>query len=502
MLKGIRIRNFKSLANVDVDLKPVTVLVGKNSSGKSSFIQCLLAVKQTADSRSDDGALVPTGNLVDLGSYTDLIYGHNVENELGLELRFSQTYRPRRLGLDAAFRFAGDYPYRLGEAGEMPIDALRHVPSMPFRRLMDTRRRVPILHITVAATFGYLRRLRRTVVNELKFLDLQEDVILSASRKGHGYVVRTEVRTPTRTLNVEFLRCGLRKFYTPTVGWRTDHTVTVTRGPGYKTKRHQLAWEQRELVRSITGWVGSLVENLAESIVHIGPLREHPRRIYLATAESRSNVGPRGESAVEMLHADYMKGESERLNSVFRWLEKLGIAKDWSFSDLAGYAYRFMLRNPRQRTSSAISDHGFGLSQVLPLVVQGFYSAPGTILLVEQPEIHLHPAAQALLADMFVEMAVGHDVQVITETHSEHIVTRLQRLVAHDPRLHDKVSIRLFEMTPRGATCSELPLTTMGRRDQWPDDFEDGFLRVGLDDAIALEQSVRGRLRTSRQAAK
>lgn len=85
-----------------------------------------------------------------------------------------------------------------------------------------------------------------------------------------------------------------------------------------------------------------------------------------------------------------------------------------------------------------LPDVGFGISQVLPVLVQCFYAPEGSIILIEQPEIHLHPNAQSTLADVMIDVinskenGTDRDIQLVIETHSEHFLRRLQRRIAED----------------------------------------------------------------------
>ena len=87
-----------------------------------------------------------------------------------------------------------------------------------------------------------------------------------------------------------------------------------------------------------------------------------------------------------------------------------------------------------------LPDVGFGISQVLPVLVQCDYAPEGSIILIDQPEIHLHPYAQSALADVMIDVIKKRNIQLVIETHSEHFLRRLQRRIAEDELSQDKVS--------------------------------------------------------------
>jgi predicted ATPase len=121
-----------------------------------------------------------------------------------------------------------------------------------------------------------------------------------------------------------------------------------------------------------------------------------------------------------------------------------------------------------------IPDVGFGVSQVLPVLVQCYYAPEGSIIVFEQPEIHLHPRVQASLADVFIDAAKERSVQIIVESHSEHLVRRLQRRVAEAKDVSNADIALYFASTPLDASSSsleKLDVDLFGNIVNWPADF-------------------------------
>lgn len=138
-----------------------------------------------------------------------------------------------------------------------------------------------------------------------------------------------------------------------------------------------------------------------------------------------------------------------------------------------------------------IADAGFGASQVLPLVVQALAALRNSITLAEQPEIHLNPRLQVVLADLFVNMA-NADHRLVVETHSEHLLLRVRRLVARGEISPDKVAIYFVEKRGDASHIRQIPLGENG--DIEPDVWPAGFFEDSLREAIGLasEQASRG----------
>lgn len=112
-----------------------------------------------------------------------------------------------------------------------------------------------------------------------------------------------------------------------------------------------------------------------------------------------------------------------------------------------------------------------GVSQVLPVIVAALFAQPGHIVLIEEPESHLHPSAEAVLADLFVQVAQEGKVQFIVETHSEHLLMRLQRRIAEDAIAPKDIAIYFSKRTNSTAAIESLRLTQGGDIENWPENF-------------------------------
>ena len=125
----------------------------------------------------------------------------------------------------------------------------------------------------------------------------------------------------------------------------------------------------------------------------------------------------------------------------------------------------------------SIADVGLGVSQVLPVLVALLAAEPGQLVYLEQPEIHLHPRAQAALAEILAD-AANRGVRVVVETHSDLLLKRIQSLVAEDKISEDKVKLHWFRRGEDGVTrVSSADLTDAGAFGNWPEDFGDVALK-------------------------
>jgi predicted ATPase len=230
-------------------------------------------------------------------------------------------------------------------------------------------------------------------------------------------------------------------------------------------------------------------EDMLRSITYLGPLREHPRRMYQWSGDTPGDVGQRGELAIPAILA--AEGEGRKLNRgrkqtlkgfaefIAGWMKDLGVIDSFTVKPVAEgrREYEVLMRTHSGAPEVKITDVGFGVSQVLPALVQAFYCPPDSTVWMEQPEIHLHPQVQAELADVFIsaiqawENGKPRNTQLIIESHSEHFLNRLQRRVAEEKVGPDDVAV-YFTRRGAGATGLEpLQLNGYGDIENWPENF-------------------------------
>jgi hypothetical protein len=234
--------------------------------------------------------------------------------------------------------------------------------------------------------------------------------------------------------------------------------------------------------------------DLILSLSYLGPLRSPPERHYIVSGGDRDSVGTRGERMPQLLNRrPYL------IREINKWFKLFGIPyvlDTKSVGDeLTGDIIRVALTD-QNRVAISPSDVGFGIGQLLPILVEGTVSL-GKLICVEQPEIHLHPRMQAQIADFLIETAKvrrisssprlteRQDVDVggnqwIIETHSEALMLRIKRRIKEGAIRADFISVIYVEPTDRGSRILPLRLDDKGGFvDDWPDGFfEEGFNEI------------------------
>ena len=162
---------------------------------------------------------------------------------------------------------------------------------------------------------------------------------------------------------------------------------------------------------------------VTKSVVRIGPHRERPDRVTFVNPNEKSTfVGTQGENVMSIINQS-TDSEIEVLNE---WIEKLGIPYKITRNFIEEFNISLAILTDEEGMSVSLADVGYGISQVLPIVLESILRQ-NTIIAIEQPELHLHPKLQANLADLFIKSAEICNNNFILETHSEHIILRLKR---------------------------------------------------------------------------
>jgi hypothetical protein len=242
---------------------------------------------------------------------------------------------------------------------------------------------------------------------------------------------------------------------------------------------YKLRWQPN--YSDITLLVCSTFKRFLESVIYIGPLRDYPERIYILSGNLSKEVGKSGKMLPDVLFKN-----PDLLKQVNEQFERFGLGyelKVSSFTDgTSAISDLFALRLVDKDTgvNVSIQDVGFGISQVLPIIVQSMLSRNST-LLIEQPEIHIHPRLQAELGSLLAEcIKPPFENQFIIETHSEHLILRLQKLIRKGELKPEDISVIYVDRGTEGSKCLHLRLDEEGDFiDEWPGGFfEEDFNEI------------------------
>jgi predicted ATPase len=246
-------------------------------------------------------------------------------------------------------------------------------------------------------------------------------------------------------------------------------------------------------------------EELFTRLFYLGPLREYPKRQYAWAGAQPADMGLRGERVVDALVASresgvtISRGRGKKRQTVeervAEWLKELGLIHSFQVRPITkgGRLFQVWVRRDPKAAEVLITDVGFGVSQILPVITLCYYAPEGSTLLLEQPEIHLHPKVQAGLADVLLDAIETRNLQIILESHSEHLLRRLQRRVAEEKVAPENAAL-YFCFTDRGEShLTPLDLDLFGKIQNWPQDFfGDEFGEIAAMSQAVLNRKKKG----------
>ena len=252
----------------------------------------------------------------------------------------------------------------------------------------------------------------------------------------------------------------------------------------YETDLYRLNVEQPDLFRcyglcggqtqtvEISSRFQEAFENLFSRILYLGPLREHPRRHYPWEGDHPKGIGQYGEKTTSAL----LSGRIRRLpvdEQIPKWLQRLELIDSYNVQPVSdtGGNYELLVKQYKDGPEVPLTDVGFGVSQVLPVLILCYYAPEGSILILEQPEAHLHPKVQSELADVLIDVVKNRNVQIILESHSENLLLRLMRRIAEEQISVDNTALYFCQINDGTSGIERLDMDEYGNIRNWPQDF-------------------------------
>ena len=443
MITRLHAENFKSWKDTgDLRLGRLTGLFGTNSSGKTSILQILPLLKQTAEYPDNNRVLFlgRDDSPVFLGSFREITHGK--EPESALVLAFSW-----RSDIQVSMKKP---PYSYD-----PITERLGAPEFAFRTSIRQYGEAPevdsFIYERGLSAFGMQR------LGENKYFmvhkpreDASEDI--GATAKSY-YPFGGEFTDTTEITFESPVKCY---GFPADAGTMFDALRSQANGNEVSPNNHE-GLPPFQLV----------FEYVFQRVHYLGPLRPFPRAIYSWGGEKPLDTGWDGEQTVETLLAH------RAIEKVAAWLKQMDLVDSFRLQPVgeSGNIYQCYVRRSPAAPEVLLPNVGFGVSQILPVLANCAMLPAGSTLLLEQPEIHLHPFAQAALADVLIDAIKNRNIQIIVESHSEHLLRRIQRRIAEGAFGADDAALYFCHIEDGGSQADELELDSYGYIKNWPQHF-------------------------------
>ncbi len=417
MITHIRMKNFKSWKDSgEVKLAPMTGFFGTNSSGKSSLLQMLLLFRQTVE-RKDLNEVIYFGiesSLVNLGSFNEVIHGHDDAQflvlELGYILQEPFTLEVRGIKSD-------------GQEGhvQVPFDVLSFNTSIGKTTRGPYVERIRYFLDSCDLTKVEWKEQTLSYINLLKQKVIIHDVIHDC----YGHTSSTNV---LKQLSTSFERAFSNLYYL---------------GPSRVDTRRHYPWSGGH-PKHIKQWGNQTIDALLSARVR-----------NLKTSHEAEDV------PIEQ--------------RISHWLQKMDLAHSFSLDWIEAQGsntYEVRIQKTQSSPPVTLVDMGYGLSQFLPVLVLCYYAPESSTLILEQPGIHLHPMVQSQLADLLIEVVNERNLQILVESHSEHLLTRLQRRIVEKKIAADQTAFYFCRNDEGVSEIEKLDVDeTSGDIKNWPENF-------------------------------
>jgi len=409
MIKNISFDNFKRFKSETIDLeKPITLLYGENSSGKSSILKGLVAILQTFSwTRNKHEPLVTQGEYANLGIFKDYVHNHEVSKKITISITINGSHWGRMLDSDS----------------DSDSERRSYVAKLCYERSPYTEQaRIYSIEVSSLARDGSSREIFK---------------LKKAETKSY-YTLTTDPNVLGRWLNIYLSKTIADKDLKRLASLKTK--LNYTEGFTFvlaSGKSDDLAANK---IRVMDRFIYMLFD-LHDNYKYLGPLRSSPSRSYTLSVAG-SDVGSKGENTPSVI--SYLKRSSESVKAnkdaykkIQHWTDLLFPGRSITVED---YEELVKIKIRRGGIADSIQDVGFGFSQILPILVQAAALTRNQTMIIEQPELHLHPRAQVAFSRFLVE-ACREGKRFIIETHSEHILRGLQLAISENS-INDRLGIK------------------------------------------------------------
>lgn len=588
-LVGIELQNFKSIKSARIPVRPLTIVAGSNSAGKSSLLQAILALTQVSKRRIEGGRFPLNDNLAQLGTLTSLRHQNSVPDEpVMISFTFSSHLKDMRRAIGRRIGFSHEEFQQAGFNVDDQDDI--EYTSIVWSIGLDSQYgeqtgSAKIATVTIDVETGTLS-VNAEVERSDYFLDYDQeendegsavysgwlsysdeysfegpygasetisvaDARISSGqissffatppepsqqvsewfKQIEGYAANSQENTKTKPSleDIEsFFKQTVRAINRGDSPRRYQNIAKLYSNMSSKTReeaKDKLVdyFEERASRRSLTrldddrtlhleGAQQACARYLAEHVHYVGPLRHAPHLQFRSAPDPDTGaVGVAGEHVAAILQTKRAASNRYPLpdrrdvvltleDAVNVWLRHLDMAESLTVRESTPLAYSVDLVPPGLDKAVPLSAVGVGVSQLLPVIVQCLVAGPGALVILEQPELHLHPAAQQRLAD-FLIACTNWGQRILVESHSEYLILRLRRRIAEDDsdELRKQVAILFAKRNELGETTyREVEMNKVGGVIDWPDDFFD----QGQNEAHHLLVEAAKRQRRDEEAAK
>lgn len=435
----LRLKNFKIFKNATCKFNKITLLTGANSSGKTSVLNALASIFQ-----SNDGgypfSFFANGKYVELGGFKDIICSNADKNNqiFGLGITFKNSEDSSEISMDVGYRYASkNFQILVDE-----ISLNDHLNSIKvkwngqdigytYKRDIDNKE----------------AKFQKELANKALLAIMESfNANIAVNDKGDNLfdLVKEQVNDMDNEINKEInigkTQEDLKNFF------QTNLSFQIGSKP-----------------------VLNMFNRLKSQTFYSGPIRPRPSRQY-NLIENIDSYECGGGNSIQIL-SKWKSNNSNSFSKIRENLNALGLAADLDLNFIQDDLTEVKVKRFKNSKSVNISDMGFGISQALPVLIGVEFAKKNATILVNQPEVHLHPSSQANLANYFINEQKNNNKKFIIETHSEYLINRIRILIAKGEFSEKNIAILYFDADENGEYVHEISIDRFGRLVNAPPSF-------------------------------
>ena len=457
-MDSIRIKNLRCLADTgDIPIKPLTLLVGANSTGKSTFLRVFPLLRQSVETKTSSPILWYAGHhgYVDFGTIKGAIRASEES------VSFGYKFKPKG-SLSTRLKTPSDAVSVEMSRRDLNIE-IELIPNKEnasqtkiSKLTLDFNENQAVF---VFDHFGKVIRFdinQRSFINKLGLLEIEQTnlfrlipIIFDQTDHFHEHYKKNLVKLLAHLYHKETSPHSICKMLLEMAGTKPKELTSEL----WQKNRPHLTVEEAKLIRdvsfaclipSLLQFANEEISKFAKTVQYIAPSRAVADRFYRTRDISVEEIEPHGENLPMYLHSLSSK-QKEDLNE---WLTKYFNIQVSIRNE--GTHLEIMVSEQGNTSSNNIADIGFGYSEILPVIltlwssIHESHKSP-SLITIEQPELHLHPQLQAQLADVLVQITQSSRIPLMIETHGEAIIDRIGQLIEEGKAERDDIQVLLFE---------------------------------------------------------
>jgi predicted ATP-dependent endonuclease of OLD family len=440
-IESLALENFKIFKKAEFNFKKITILAGANSAGKTSVLNALASIIQNNNADSFPFNYHNYGENVHLGGFKDIINNGDISNPLGLTITF--THNAKKYSLHGKFC----YSERSKKIITKEIIGKSDFGDIHVKKKDGSHNTYEVLKII------------HTDPSNAKQEQLMKSIFSSLT----SFIIESELPEKNKkTKNIDFEK-EIEKSFTSSKDWEN---FTPKKGHSLLSALEGKVYYSQHLTHLNKG-----IHTLQNNIHYVGPIRPYPSRHYFLQ-HSNEKLDSLGNNSFHLL-IEWAKSEKNNFKKIISDLNFLKLADKISTSAIKEELIELAVSPCGQNKSVNISDAGFGLSQILPILIANTAAKPESTLLINQPEVHLHPSCQAQLANYFSKESEKRNF--IIETHSEYLINRFRILVQKGELKEEDINIIYIDRNKEQIKIHDISILKSGSLKNAPKSFFDTY---------------------------